>query len=222
MRNTTIERGGAPGRSTEMRGPGALWLRTCVAEMGWRPLSAPDWLSTSLHRLAARWCDWQRWDSCCCAGKRCRKKPPVAPIPSLTLSKRNQLAAPAVDGLRGPWPMKPGHILERNAQNHHRLLTPAFYGCFYWHSAVHGHWAWCVCWRCFAARVRSELRVKLSAHLLPGSDCTKKSFFSASRNRTTFRRSMAIGWLLRLSVELHSLAQAWRGCTKRWLLRCVH
>ncbi len=60
----------------------------------------------------------------------------------------------------------PNHIsltMDRDADAHPpRELTPAFYGCFDWHSDVHGHWLLVRLLRLmpnapFAAQARSEL-----------------------------------------------------------------
>lgn len=150
----------------------------------------------------------------------CQKKPPVARIPSLTLSEAqaSSLLRLSMDCVDKPWPNKPGHILDGDETlKPPSVLTPAFYGCFDWHSAVHGHWAMVRVLALFPSLPESsELRVKLSAHLQPDRIAQEVAFFSASRNRT-FERPYGIGWLLRLSAELHSLAQRDEDA-KRWLL----
>src|SRR5262249_14624360 len=43
--------------------------------------------------------------------------------------------------LHKEYPNKVGHVMVSDADAQPpRLLTPAFYGCFDWHSDVHGHW----------------------------------------------------------------------------------
>ena len=53
-------------------------------------------------------------------------------------SSLSQLALGCIDR---EYPNKPGHVMndEGEVQNP-RTLHPVFYGCFDWHSAVHGHW----------------------------------------------------------------------------------
>ena len=47
----------------------------------------------------------------------------------------------ALDCVHREYPNKISHVLASdNDVRPPRELTPAFYGCFDWHSAVHGHW----------------------------------------------------------------------------------
>ena len=47
----------------------------------------------------------------------------------------------ALDGVHREYPNKIAHTLESDADARPpRELTPAFYGCYDWHSAVHSHW----------------------------------------------------------------------------------
>lgn len=47
----------------------------------------------------------------------------------------------ALDCVHREYPNKIAHVLQGDADaKPPRELTPAFYGCFDWHSAVHGHW----------------------------------------------------------------------------------
>ena len=47
----------------------------------------------------------------------------------------------ALDGVHREYPNKIAHTLESDADvRPPRELTPAFYGCYDWHSAVHSHW----------------------------------------------------------------------------------
>jgi len=47
----------------------------------------------------------------------------------------------ALDCVHQEYPNKIAHSLNSDADvQPPRLLTPAFYGCYDWHSSVHGHW----------------------------------------------------------------------------------
>ncbi len=52
-----------------------------------------------------------------------------------------RFAALALDCVHREYPNKIAHALNSAAdvQPPH-VLTPAFYGCYDWHSSVHGHW----------------------------------------------------------------------------------
>lgn len=106
-----------------------------------------------------------------------------------------------------PWPNKPGHILDGESTLRPPIeLTPAFFGCFDWHSAVHGHWSMVRVLSRFPQLAETpQIRAKLDAHLTPERLAKEAAFFAESRNRT-FERPYGIAWLLRLSAELHNLA----------------
>lgn len=116
-------------------------------------------------------------------------------------SKFVQLSLACVDR---QYPNKPGTVLTSDAS----LVppeerTPSFYGCFDWHSAVHGHWAMVRVLRRFPQiEANQAVRAKLGAHLTPARLNRELSFFRETENRT-FERPYGWGWLLRLAAELH-------------------
>src|SRR5262249_16702674 len=75
----------------------------------------------------------------------------------------------ALKGIHKENPNKPGHVLKRTADvKGPRGLHPAFYGCFDWHSAVHGHWMLVRLLRLFpdlpeAKEIRAALVANLTA-----------------------------------------------------------
>ena len=65
---------------------------------------------------------------------------PAAPSP-LDASAAARFAGLTLSCLHREYPIKIAHVMDSDvdARPPH-LLTPAFYGCFDWHSDVHGHW----------------------------------------------------------------------------------
>jgi hypothetical protein len=64
------------------------------------------------------------------------------PTPELTLRQANNLAQLPLNCVDQEYPNKMGHVTAAPAdQKRPRIQHPAFYGCFDWHSAVHGHWS---------------------------------------------------------------------------------
>lgn len=85
-----------------------------------------------------------------------------------------------------------------------RALHPAFYGCFDWHSSVHGHW---MLVRLLKAHPdlpqAAEIRAALDAHLRP--DCIAgKVAYLGQPNRRSFERTYGWAWLLKLAAELRT------------------
>ena len=53
----------------------------------------------------------------------------------------DRFARLALSCIHKEYPNKIGHVMTSDADARApRDLTPAFYGCFDWHSSVHGHW----------------------------------------------------------------------------------
>ena len=63
------------------------------------------------------------------------------PPASLDAAAAGRFATLALDCVAREYPNKIAHVLsgEDDVRPPH-VLTPAFYGCYDWHSAVHGHW----------------------------------------------------------------------------------
>lgn len=92
---------------------------------------------------------------------------------------------------------------------------PAFYGCFDWHSSVHGHW---VLVRLLKQHPESpaatKIRETLSRHLTAENLKREAEFFAREENKS-FERMYGWAWFLRLAMELDSFddedAVQWRG-----------
>jgi hypothetical protein len=83
-----------------------------------------------------------------------------------------------------------------------RALTPVFFGCYDWHSAVHGYWLLVRLARRFpdapfAARARAALRASLTPEKVAG-----EVQYLAAPGRATFERPYGLAWLLQLGAEL--------------------
>jgi len=86
------------------------------------------------------------------------------------------------------------------------LLTPAFFGCYDWHSAVHGHWSLLRLLRWFpdgawAPRVRQAL-----ARSLTTDNLAAEHRYLSRADRRGFERPYGLAWLLQLGGELRELA----------------
>ncbi|MGA9356358.1 MAG: DUF2891 domain-containing protein, partial [Terriglobales bacterium] len=83
-----------------------------------------------------------------------------------------------------------------------RKLTPAFYGCYDWHSSVHGHWLLVRLVRTFpnapfAPAARAALRQSLTAE-----NIVQEAAYLRAEGRTSFERPYGLAWLLQLAAEL--------------------
>lgn len=101
------------------------------------------------------------------------------------------------------YPNKIAHVMssDRDALPP-RTLTPIFYGCFDWHSAVHGHWLLVRLLRLSpAAPWAGRARAVLSHHLVP-ERVAKEAAYLRGEGRASFERPYGLAWLLQLGAEL--------------------
>src|SRR6202000_1490235 len=83
-----------------------------------------------------------------------------------------------------------------------RELTPAFYGCFDWHSDVHGHWLLVRLARLYPnAAFASEARAELALSLTPKNIAGEVAYMKRG-DRASFEQPYGLAWLLQLSSEL--------------------
>src|ERR1700688_2050423 len=82
-----------------------------------------------------------------------------------------RFARMALDCVHKEYPNKIAHSMNSDADlKPPRLLTPAFYGCYDWHSAVHGHWLLARLTRLFPkAPFVAEARRALAQSLTPAN-----------------------------------------------------
>ena len=101
------------------------------------------------------------------------------------------------------YPNKISHVLNSDADvAPPRKLTPAFCGCYDWHSSVHGHWLLVRLVRTFpdapfAKPAREALRKSLSAENLK-----REAAYVRGEGRASFERPYGLAWLLQLCAEL--------------------
>ncbi|QQR74566.1 MAG: DUF2891 domain-containing protein [Holophagales bacterium] len=125
-----------------------------------------------------------------------------------------RFAALALACVQQEYPNKIAHVMQSDADaKPPRELTPAFYGCFDWHSAVHGHWLLARLARLhpeapYAATARAALGANLTAARLAG-----EARYLEGAGRVSFERPYGLAWLLQLGAELREWetpeARAW-------------
>lgn len=133
---------------------------------------------------------------------------------SLDARRASQFAQLALKGIDREYPNKPAEVLTGPQDiMSPAAMHPAFFGCFDWHSAVHGHWLLVrllrVCPELLEAAV---VRTRLSAHLTAAHLAREAAYFESKDNRS-FERMYGWAWALRLAAELRAwddpAAQQW-------------
>ena len=109
----------------------------------------------------------------------------------------------ALDCIHKEYPNKIAHSLNSDADvKPPHELTPAFYGCYDWHSCVHGHWLLVRLIRMFPqAPFAPEARGALAQSLTPANITQEVKYLNAP-GRTSFERPYGLAWLLQLAAEL--------------------
>src|ERR1039458_3277694 len=101
------------------------------------------------------------------------------------------------------YPNKISHNLNSDADAAPpRKLMPAFYGCYDWHSSVHGHWLLVRLIRTFpnasfAMSARDALRQSLTA-----DNIAQEAAYLRGEGRASLERPYGLAWLLQLVAEL--------------------
>ncbi len=115
-------------------------------------------------------------------------------------SKYIQLSLNCIDK---EYPNKPNYVYESYEDlKTIRENTPAFFGCFDWHSAVHGHWAMVRILNKYPdIKEKGQIINALSNHL-SNDNMQLEMLFLAMKRNNLFERPYGWGWLLRLATEL--------------------
>jgi Protein of unknown function (DUF2891) len=127
------------------------------------------------------------------------------PLPGLDADAAARFAGLALKCLHAEYPNHISHTLDSDADARPpHVLTPAFYGCFDWHSDVHGHWLLVRLVHLFpdapyAATARADLARSFTAQNIAG----ETAYFQRA-GRASFERPYGLAWLLQLSAELRS------------------
>jgi len=134
--------------------------------------------------------------------------------PTLTRANASAFAKLALKGASREYPNKPGHVLLNDADaKTPKALHPAFYGCYDWHSAVHGHWMLAHILKTFPELPEAQaIRAVLNAHLTPENITAEVAYFNRPEAKP-FERPYGWAWLLKLGTELHGWDD---GDAKKW------
>jgi hypothetical protein len=156
----------------------------------------------------------------------------------LSTDQAQALARLAMAGIEREYPNKPSQVMTGpESVATPRELHPAFYGCFDWHSAVHGHWMLLRLLKLYPdLPISNEIRQLLGRQLTEDKLLIEAQYFDQEQNRS-FERTYGWAWALRLALELRTWddpqAQQWAenlapleeqlvALTKGYLPRLTH
>src|SRR3984885_12235785 len=127
----------------------------------------------------------------------------TAMSPNFDINAAERFAKLALACVHKEYPNKLSHSLNSDADvAPPRKLTPAFYGCYDWHSSVHGHWLLARLGRtfpdaAFAPTAREALQQSLTAE-----NIAQEAAYLRAEGRASFERPYGLAWLLQLVAEL--------------------
>lgn len=130
---------------------------------------------------------------------------PIYAIPKLDLKGANALVELPLFCMNIEYPNRLsqtlGSVEDLKAPNQ---LHPAFYGCFDWHSSVHGHWSLVSLLRQFPDMNKAEeIKVRLLKNISKENIAIEIEYFKGEHNKS-FERTYGWAWLLKLAEELHT------------------
>lgn len=147
---------------------------------------------------------------CCCALAACSDTTSEQG-PALSAPSRPALLQPQAENLlqlplhcvETEYPNKLSQMLNSDADlRSPRSLHPAFYGCFDWHSAVHGHWSMVRLIKEFPTmRGHEQAREILQRHITDANIAADIAYFKTD---SAWERPYGWAWLLKLMVELET------------------
>ncbi|MBH30436.1 MAG: hypothetical protein CMG71_00405 [Candidatus Marinimicrobia bacterium] len=140
--------------------------------------------------------------------------PEVLP-PVLDVTRAEELVQLSLDCVDRKFPYKIGYRFDGPEWiKPHYEVTPSFYGCWDWHSAVHGHWTMTKILKMYPdISVADSIRAKLSTNLSRQRLDAEFRFFTDNDFTKGFERTYGWAWLMKLYSELSTWddkeGQAW-------------
>jgi hypothetical protein len=169
-----------------------------------------------------------------------RSLPPT--VRTLDAESAQRFAKLALACVHKEYPNKLAHSLNSDADvAPPRQLTPAFYGCYDWHSSVHGHWLLVRLARTFPDAAFTPEAIAAVRQSLTEANLRQEAAYLKAEGRTNFERPYGLAWLLQLGAELRDweaegnsplphellanmrpLEEAAAGRLKTWLPKLSH
>lgn len=135
-------------------------------------------------------------------------------IPKLNLKGANTLAQLPLHCINTEYPNKLSQTIGSDEDlKSPSALHPAFYGCFDWHSSVHGHWSLVSLLKQFPNMDNAEtIKQRLLKNISKENIEAEVQYFYGKHNKS-YERTYGWAWLLKLAEELHT----WNDETARTL-----
>jgi hypothetical protein len=139
------------------------------------------------------------------AGPAPAQEAPAPVVPALDAAAASRFADLALACVHHEYPSKIAQVMQSDADARPpRELTPAFYGCFDWHSSVHGHWLLARLAKLYPhSDFAAPARAALAQSLAPANIAGEVEYLRGP-GRASFERPYGLAWLLALAKELET------------------
>lgn len=123
----------------------------------------------------------------------------------LTLQQANHLATLPLKCLQQEYPNKLGQLLIDSTEiQSPKKLHPTFYGCFDWHSSVHGHWSLVYLLKKYPNLSNKEQIIQKLKTNLSKENIQVEIDYLNKKHEKSFERTYGWNWLLKLQLELET------------------
>ena len=123
----------------------------------------------------------------------------------LTLQQANHLATLPLKCLQQEYPNKLGQMLIDSTEiQSPKKLHPTFYGCFDWHSSVHGHWSLVYLLKRYPNLANKEQIIQKLKTNLSKENIQVEIDYLNKKHEKSFERTYGWNWLLKLQLELET------------------
>jgi hypothetical protein len=126
-------------------------------------------------------------------------------IPTLDVIQANRLAQLPIDCIQTEYPNKLNQVIgsDEDLQSP-QALHPAFYGCFDWHSAVHGHWSLVSLLKQFPELKNKDKSIAMLLENMSEENIKIEVDYFFGTHNSSYERTYGWAWLLKLAEELHT------------------
>lgn len=134
--------------------------------------------------------------------------------PKLTLEQAKRLIELPLHCVNTEYPNKLGQTIgsDKDLQSPQEL-HPAFYGCFDWHSSVHGHWSLVSLLKQFPELDNAQEIKQILLNNISKENIEKEVAYFHGKHNKSYERTYGWAWLLKLAEELNT----WNDDTARTL-----
>ncbi|MEX1000558.1 MAG: DUF2891 domain-containing protein [Crocinitomicaceae bacterium] len=123
----------------------------------------------------------------------------------ITLQSAEKLVQVPLDCIEKEYPNKLNQVLSDSTHlQSPRDLHPIFYGCFDWHSSVHGHWLMAKMMNKFPDSELAKKIINVFDRQFSIPNVQKELLYFQPKLNQSFERTYGWAWLLKLYAELHA------------------